>query len=231
MIGIVKNNLHSFRDFGLTIRDTTTETKKKNKVLVKIPFMNGSHDFSDLYGGQTYEEETKIYEFNLIAKDKKDLELQKIRVSNWLLDGGQVAIHDDLLEGYHRLAECTDLVFEENHIYAKVTATFRAYPFKLRNEFEGDNIWDTFNFELDVMQDAKFDIESFKNVVLTNNGNDIATPIVKCSSQMMIEKDNKKFKFPEGSSKDYRFSLKKGENHLKINGKGTIEFAFRKGVL
>ena len=52
MIGIVKGGKHSYDDFGLTVRDTTTETKKKNKTLVKIPFMNGSYDFSSLYGGR-----------------------------------------------------------------------------------------------------------------------------------------------------------------------------------
>ena len=89
MIGIVKGGKHSYDDFGLTVRDATTETKKKNKTLVKIPFMNGSYDFSSLYGGQTYEEETRTYEFNLVAKDKYDLEIQKIKVSDWLLDGEQ----------------------------------------------------------------------------------------------------------------------------------------------
>ena len=138
MIGIVKGGKHSYGDFGLTVRDTTTETKKKNKTLVKIPFMNGSYDFSSLYGGQTYEEETRTYEFNLVAKDKYDLEIQKIKVSDWLLDGEQAEIYDDLLVGYHRLAECVDLSFEENHNYAKVIANFRTYPFKIRNEYEGD---------------------------------------------------------------------------------------------
>ena len=154
MIGIVKGGKHSYDDFGLTVRDATTETKKKNKTLVKIPFMNGSYDFSSLYGGQTYEEETRTYEFNLIAKDKYDLEIQKIRISDWLLDGEQAEIYDDLLVGYHRLAECVDLSFEENHNYAKVIANFRTYPFKIRNEYEGDDVWDTFNFELDVAQDV-----------------------------------------------------------------------------
>ena len=49
--------------------------------------MNGSYDFSSLYGGQTYEEETRTYEFNLIAKDKYDLEkcLQKYGENGYLI--------------------------------------------------------------------------------------------------------------------------------------------------
>ena len=231
MIGIVKDAKHSYNDFGLTVRDVTTETKKKNKTLVKIPFMNGSYDFSCLYGGQTYEEEMRVYEFNLIAKDKYDLEIQKMKLSEWLLDGGQVEIYDDLLVGYHRLAECIDLSFEENHNYAKVIANFRAYPFKICDEYEGDDIWDTFNFELDVAQDVKFTVESVKSEVLINNGSNVVTPVVICSDPMTVTLNNKAFKFPKGESKDYRFRLKKGDNSLNIEGRGTIEFKFRKEVL
>ena len=231
MIGIIKDGKHSYNDFGLTVRDTTTETKKKNKTLLKVPFMNGSYDFSSLYGGQTYEEETRTYEFNLVAKDKYDLELQKIKVSDWLLDGGQAEIYDDLLIGYHRLAECVDLSFEENYNYAKIVANFRTYPFKIRNNYEGEDIWDDFNFELDVAQEVKFDIESFKNVVLINTGTNVVTPTVICTNQMIVKLGNKVFAFPQGASKDYRFNLKKGENSMKITGAGTIEFKFRKEVL
>lgn len=231
MIGIIKDGKHSYDDFGLTVRDTTIETKKKNKTLVKIPFMNGSYDFSSLYGGQTYEEETRTYEFNLVVEDKYDLELQKMKLSEWLLDGGQVEIYDDLLVGYHRLAECINLSFEENYNYAKVIANFRAYPFKIRDEYEGDDIWDTFNFELDTSQDVKFTVGPFKNKVLINNGSNGVTPVVVCSAPMMVTLNNKTFKFQAGETIDYRFRLKKGGNSLKIKGEGAIEFKFRKEVL
>ena len=231
MIGIIKDGKHSYDDFGLTVRDTTIETKKKNKTLVKIPFMNGSYDFSSLYGGQTYEEETRTYEFNLVVKDKHDLELKKMKISEWLLDGEQVEIYDDLLVGYHRLAECIDLSFEENHNYAKVIANFRAYPFKIRNEYEGDEIWDTFNFELDTSQDVEFKVGSFKNKILINSGSNDVTPIVVCSAPMRVTLNNKTFEFRAGETIDYRFRLKKGGNSLRITGKGTIEFKFRKEVL
>lgn len=231
MIGIIKGEKHSYNDLGLTVLDTTTEIKKKNKILVKIPFMNGSYDFSSLYGGQTYEEETRTYEFNIIARDKNDLEIKKIQVSDWLLDGEQAEIIDDLLPGYHRLAECVDLSFEEKQNYAKVIANFRTYPFKISDKYEGNDIWDDFNFELDVAQDVKFKVESFKNGVLINNGSNVVTPIVICDVPMKITIDNKTFNFPKGESKDYRFRLKKGENPFKIEGNGTVEFKFRKEVL
>ena len=231
MIGIVKGGKHSYDDFGLTVRDATTETKKKNKTLVKIPFMNGSYDFSLLYGGQTYEEEMRTYEFNLVGRDKYDLETQKTKVSDWLLDGGQIKIYDDLIIGYYRLAECVDLTFEEKYNYVKVIANFRTYPFKIKDEFEGDDIWDTFNFELDVIQSVKFSVESIKTTVLINSGSNVVTPVVICNAPMDVTLDDKTFKFQQGENKDFRFRLKKGDNSLMINGAGIIEFKFRKEVL
>ena len=110
-------------------------------------------------------------------------------------------------------------------------ANFRTYPFKIKDKYEGDDVWDTFNFELDVAQDVKFTVESFKREVLINNGSNVVTPVVVCSAPMTVTLNNKTFKFPKGESKDYRFRLKKGDNPLKIKGNGTIEFKFRKEVL
>ncbi len=39
------------------------------------------------------------------------------------------------------------------------------------------------------------------------------------------------YKFVAGTTKDYRFKLTKGENHMTITGQGDIEFKFRKEVL
>ena len=57
------------------------------------------------------------------------------------------------------------------------------------------------------------------------------TPVVICSDPMTVTLNNKTFKFPKGESKDYRFRLSKGDNSLNIEGKGAIEFKFRKEVL
>ena len=45
---------------------------------------------------------------------------------------------------------------------------FTAYPFKFREYNEGSIPWDDFNFELDYMQETKFDVSGSKFVNIIN---------------------------------------------------------------
>ena len=68
MYGITYNNKHSFNDLGLTVLNTrVVETPSKIKITETIPFMNGSYDFSNLYGSNCYTERKLEYEFLIKA--------------------------------------------------------------------------------------------------------------------------------------------------------------------
>ena len=75
MLGIIKSNKHSFKEFGLTIKSKKINTAKKKKITLTIPFMNGSYDFSELYGEQSYDDRDLEYTFNLEASDKVGLNI------------------------------------------------------------------------------------------------------------------------------------------------------------
>ena len=76
-------------------------------------------------------------------------------------------MYDDLIPGYYFIAECEDSIkFSEGYIDCEVTAVFAAYPFKISTLQDGHDIWDEFNFELDMVQDTKFDIDIIKNIQL-----------------------------------------------------------------
>ena len=97
--------------------------------------------------------------------------------------------------------------------------------------FEGNNLWDSFNFESDVLQDTKFTVNGYSNVNIYNSSAIDIEPTIIASSNFEIIKDNKKYVVESGTSKDYRFKLKKGDNNITLKGNGTIEFRFRKEVL
>lgn len=231
MIGIIKGGKHSYNDFGLTIRDNFSTTSKKQKVTATIPFMNGSYDFSKLYGDEIYEEITLTYVFNLRASSKIDLDIKKIQISDWLLDGLKSEFYDETLPGYHYLAECQQLNFEDEVFFSTVTATFIAYPFKISNLCEGHDIWDEFNFELDYAQQTAFVVSGVYNADIYNPSSKSVVPEVICSSDIEVITDGITYKFTSGTTKDYRFKLNKGANQLTIKGNGEIEFKFRKEVL
>ena len=233
MYGITYNNKHSFNDLGLTVLNTRViETPSKIKITETIPFMNGSYDFSNLYGGNCYAERKLEYEFLIKARNSTELEFKRMQVDQWLLSSNsKTPLIDDNLPGYYYKAECISTEFEDLIKIGKLKAIFTAYPFRTGEAYEGDNSWDNFNFELDALQDTKFIVNGSLSVSIYNPSIIDIEPEIIASSQFEIVLDNKKYTVEVGISKDYRFKFKKGYNNLTLKGDGTIEFRFRKEVL
>lgn len=230
--GIRFNNLHSYDDLGLIVLDKKITTPTKTKIKENIPFMNGTYDFSDLYGGNCFSERTLEFTFKLKHNNRIRLEFIKTRIENWLMGTNtQVKLIEDDLPGYYYLAECESTDFEDFIRFGKLNATFRAYPFKICEKEEGNLLWDEFDFELDILQDTKFEINGTKNVTLYNVGAKESIPTIICSNDMDIIKNGTIYKLKAGQSKDYRFTLDIGENKLTINGTGTIEVKFIKELI
>jgi phage-related protein len=194
--------------------------------------MNGSYDFSNLYGGNCFTDRVLEYTFLLKATSNKNLEAVRMDCENWLMGTNeQTKLIDDNMNLYYYLAECENIEFEDMGLIGKLTATFNAYPFRLYGWVEGNDLWDRFNFELDVSQEVKFDIEGSKDIVLYNQGATHVKPIIIASSDMEIVKDDITYSIKKGTTNDWQFVLGVGENHLTVKGTGTIEFEFRKEVL
>ena len=231
MVGITYKNKHSYKDFGLTIKSKDISPPKKVKNKSTVPYMNGAYDFSGIYGEQTYEERTLEYIFNLNCRSKIELNSKKIKVLDWLLNSFKDNLSDDTIPGYFFSAECEEVDFKEDGINAEISVTFMAYPFKFNLYQEGNIPWDDFNFELDYIQETKFNVSGSKAINVINSGSKRISPTVICSSEFYVIKGDTTYKFNVGSTKDWRFTLDKGNNNLILKGTGNIEFVFRKEVL
>ena len=233
MYGITFNGRHSFNDMGYKIL-SNREIKSPSKIKVKksVPYMNGSYDFSNLYGGNCFTDRVLEYTFLLKATSNKNLEAVRMDCENWLMGTNeQTKLIDDNMNLYYYLAECESVKFEDMGLVGKLTATFNAYPFRLYGWVEGNDLWDRFNFELDVSQEVKFNIEGSKDIVLYNQGATHVKPTIIASSDMEIVKDDITYSIEKGKTNDWQFVLGVGENYLTVKGTGTIEFEFRKEVL
>lgn len=229
--GITKGNKHSYNDFGLKIISRELNPPSKNKIKETVPFLNGSYDFSSLYGENTYGERKIKYVFDFRYNNKPDFIAKQTAISDWLNSGFKEPLYDDLIPGYYFIAECEDSIdFSEGYIDCEVTVTFSAYPFKISTMKDGHDIWDEFNFELDMVQDTKFTINGTQSIKLYNNGSIGINPTVICSSEMEITKGSIIYNISQGTSKSI-FKLDKGLNELTIAGNGTIEFQWYKELL
>jgi len=232
--GFKYNGFHSFKDFGLSIEKREIGNPSKIKRLERVPFSNTNYDFSNIYGGQEFEERTLSYEVNVAWKDKSnDFYSYETEFLNWLgsVSEKQVLV-DDLVPGFYFLAEVVNQIDTDFlHYGGKSIIEFTAYPFKIGEHFEGNDIWDDFNFLLDYAQDTKFEINGSKAVTLYNLSATTVVPQIVASSPMQIKRGNTTYQIPKGSTQSHDFMLLQNENHLTITGDGTIEFKFRKELI
>lgn len=233
MYDIIFNGKHSFNDFGLKrINSTEHKAPTKNKIYETIPFMNGSYDFSNLYGSTTYSDRELEYSFLVEVDNEIAMNVKKRTIENWLLGTNtKTNLIDEDLIGYYYLAECIDIDFENYYTFGLINVTFRAYPFKIATYSEDNVLWDTFCFETDVLQDTSFNVNGSLDITLVNRGSNSCIPTITLSSNFDIIKNNITYKLNTGTQKDYRFILEPGPSKLKLIGNGKVDFKFKVEVI
>lgn len=234
--GIEFNGKHSYRDFGLTIATRQIGYPSKVKIFEEVPFSNQKFDFSNIYGGQEYTERELAYTFNVIGNtgSKEEFHILESEILNWLYGpSGKITLKDDLFPGYYFLAEADGNPDDEYILFfgGTLTAKFSAYPFKIAETEEGNDIWDSFNFLLDYAQTTEFKVNGSMDAVLYNPGIPPAYPDIVSSTPIQLTKDGVTYNVPAGQSSSPDFMLKPGENKIKIIGNGTISFHFKKEMI
>lgn len=228
---------HSFEDFGLFVSSRNIGHPNKTKIKQELPFSNNVYDFSELYGSQVYEERTLTYTFELMKPRLIDnnwkLNNLKTSVVNWLSNShGKQPLYDDSYPGYYFLAEVeSGPDFSSEWTYGTLSVTFTAYPFMIKEKSEGNDNWDTFNFELDVAQFTTFDVQGSRSITLINHGTPDVVPKIIASRSFTIIHNSKEFKINAGTSEDLDFVLRPGENRMTIKGTGRIEFLFHQELI
>lgn len=237
LYGIKFDGKHSYSDMGYTMpAERDIGFPSKEKIIVQVPFSNVEYDFSELYGSQTYGSRQLKYQFNVVKRGNytpQAMQVEKTKLINWLMNTkGRKKLYDDTIPGYYFLAELESAAdVQDDWETGTLTATLRAYPFMIAELYEGNDIWDTFNFDLDVAQTTDFTVNGALKVTLFNVGAPDLVPEIKTSKSMKIIKDRVVYSIPAGVTKDKDFVLKTGENVIRITGNGTIAFRFYKELI
>ena len=233
-MGFIFNNKHNYNDFGLIMESKSIQPPSKKKIKVDVPFMNGSYDFSTVgsNGELTYTERSIKLVLVLPTLSKQRLHTLYSEVLEWLQDTGQNKIIFDDIPDYYFMGEIEDSSsFEEIVVCGKLTVTFICEPFKIGTSIEGTNqLWDTFNFETDYLQNTDFDVVGSKNIIIYNTGRS-TSPMISASVAMSVTINGTTFSLYQGDNVDYRFKFKNGANTIVATGNGKIGFYFRKQVL
>lgn len=234
MTQIIFNGKKSYDDFGLILESFNIQPPSKKKIKESVPFMNGSYDFSTVAtnGEPVYNERTIRINFYLAERNRAMLYIKYSQMMTWLLAAGKSElIFTDMPDTYF-LAEVEEAPdFEE--IVARLgrfQITFVGEPFKYGVDYEGQKLWDPFNFETDYMQDTEFDVIGSATATIYNPGLPVV-PLINVNASMIVTLNGYIANLQPGDNKDYKFKLQPGANSITVTGTGHIKFLFRKVLL
>lgn len=168
-------NGKSTRDFGLTIgRGVEIGYPDKNKKIEPLAWTNVQYDFSNLYGSQQYTNRLLKFPIHIMNKSESSIYFQNTKILKWLMSVGRQPFYYSEIPGYYFMAEVvSDIEYDLRHVHDGVLEiVFECYPFMIDVMTEGHDIWDLFNFDLDVSQPTKFTFKSnWTNFKQLNIGN------------------------------------------------------------
>jgi predicted phage tail component-like protein len=230
MNGITFNGKHSYNDFNLIMNSKIINTPSKKKIKEGAPGMNSVYDFSTVAssGEIVYNQRAIVVNFTLICDSKSQLHSQLNKITEWIQDIGQSQLIFDDIKDYYFMAELEDSIsIVEEDDTVEITINFVAEPFKTGIDTVNNILWDTFNFEEDYLQDTEFDVFGTRIATIYNPGR-LVMPIINCSANMSIVKDDITYNLVTGDNNIYGLKLKNGANNIVVNGTGHIKFIFRK---
>lgn len=230
--GFTFNGTHT-GELGLRLIDRSAPTPTKRLIQEDVAFMNGVHDFSRILGEDTYENREISYSFLIPERRYRNRAHAETVIKNRYMQGGIGELDDTHDPNYTYRGQCIDVDVTDDWQSHKldVTITFDVYPFKIAKLAEGNDIWDTFNFDLDVMQDVSFEVDGTKNITLYNNGIPSVRPKIEVTGNLTITNGTTSVTLNSQTFESDQFRLMPGENDLTLEGNGTVTFTFYKELI
>lgn len=218
---------------GLLLTHREDPPPEEKVIKESLPFVQGDYDFSRILGEPIRDNRAIVYEFLIKEYNHDKRKMLEIKYENMLLNQGMGRIYDTANLGYYFYGKCIEanVSIDSGWQQLKLTLTFDCYPYMISELKEGHDIWDEFNFELDVAQVVEFEVNGTEDITLYNVGATSVVPSVIASSEFTIEKGTVSVTVPPGTHQSQLLRLNTGENKLKVTGNGTIEFNFHKELI
>ena len=227
------NNKKLYDDYDSILMYLDIGYPELNRIAHTVPFMNGVYDFTDLYGNATWSERTITVHIRHKSGElgRSMLNGYYDNISLWLLSQPMSKLKFDHIRGYFTGRVTGFSTREAYNILGYIEVTFTCHPFREWEEYEGNNLWDPFCFETDIMQDTKFEVNGKKTVTVHNLSATSVIPLVICNDTMKVTKGGRNFTFEQGETNNPIFELAPGANTMTITGYGEIEFKFKRMVI
>ena len=129
--GVTINGLHSFRDFGLCIKEKKIGLPAKRIIQDSVPYMNGSYDFTTLGGAATWGDREITYTFDILADSEQAMNRQRDSIINWLMNVHDADIYDDAIPGWHFHGSYCGGEMSDDVELSELSVSFTCHPFRI----------------------------------------------------------------------------------------------------
>lgn len=231
MKGVTIGEKHTFKDWGLYLgKDTSISFPEIKEETIDIPGADNVIDLSEVLTGDVQYKRRSI-KLILYAISKKNWKKFISEIANYLHGQDLKIIFDDDPNWYY-IGRCKLNALDLNINVGKITieVTAEAYKYHITSTTE-DWIWDSFNFEEDVIEEYKdLTVDGILELNLINSRMKVI-PTFTVSSEMTIEFNEEIYTLAEGENQLLDIQLSEGENKIIITGNGTISIDYRRGCL
>lgn len=122
------NGVRSYHTLGLRILERKIGSAPKDSMTERVPFSSVTHDFSRIYGRQSYGERLLSYELEFVCMNKKIAQERIVNILKKLKWDGRKNLYDDLLCDYHYEVREPEVNFSESHGVYNFKMKFPANP-------------------------------------------------------------------------------------------------------
>lgn len=237
----------TYSTFGYRMSGRSFGCPKKKRIEVTVPYMNGSYDFSYLpisndprFAQSFYDNREISYTFDVPGYDTESIYNKCAELVNWFTEGAPRKFYDTAFPSMYLTGTVTNTEVVDKGMYGQVTVTITAYPFMRSRYSDGHDVWDTINFDLDILQETTITMDrgSGKTFVLYNTGCTNAFPHVWNSSKYVIELRNAGIicRFNPGRHNPGEFALHPGKNSITVQPvdwtePGSVVFDWEKEMI
>jgi hypothetical protein len=228
---IIFNDFDSAK-FGLRLLTRVADTVQEQEITDTVPGIQGTVDYSMMFGQRLFQPKNITYTFQKYIYDFAERSREEDLIKNAIMQFGLSKLYDsNLPDNYYFLAKCSSSSITNDPQYQKLTVALQFTcnpPFMISEIAEGNDEWDTFNFDYDVSQDTSFTVSGTDVVPLINPGKTTLQPKMTVTGTVSVTTKDTTLTLSAGTYENTQIYLYSGINSIKLSGNGSISFEFYK---
>ncbi|SFL60705.1 hypothetical protein [Lactococcus garvieae] len=152
---------------GLMLTERSAPLPEEKRVIENIPFSDGVEDYSQIFG-KFFNERELNYTFVKMDANYDERKQLEAKIKHLASSYNYVELYDTHDLGYYFKAKLMSATFVNDAQNQMLTCQlgFKAQPYMYRNNDSYEDVWDSFNFDVDIAQIYDFNVQSYLKTFL-----------------------------------------------------------------